>query len=47
MKNENHHQDEGEDDVTPEERAERARWLVSGGKDSRVAIWPLKSFEKT
>ncbi|EPQ52637.1 WD-40 repeat-containing protein [Gloeophyllum trabeum ATCC 11539] len=36
-----------DDDMTEEEREERTRWLVSGGRDCRVAIWPLMSFAKT
>ncbi|KAH9856558.1 WD-40 repeat-containing protein [Lenzites betulinus] len=39
--------DEDEDGMTEEERVERARWLVSGGQDRRVAIWPLMDFGKT
>ncbi|KAI0635762.1 WD-40 repeat-containing protein [Trametes polyzona] len=40
-------EEEDEDDMTEEERAERTRWLVSGGQDSRVAIWSLIDFSKT
>jgi hypothetical protein len=40
-------QDEDEDEeMTPAEKEERARWLISGGKESRVCIWALISFEK-
>lgn len=35
-----------EDEMSWEEKAERNRWLVSGAKDNRVAIWSLISFEK-
>ncbi|KAG5644377.1 hypothetical protein DXG03_008605 [Asterophora parasitica] len=35
------------DEMDDEERAGRARWLVCGGKDGRVSIWELISFEKT
>ncbi|KAI0360022.1 WD-40 repeat-containing protein [Trametes cingulata] len=36
-----------DDDMTEREKAERTRWLVSGGQDSRVAIWSLMNFGKT
>jgi hypothetical protein len=37
--------DEDEDDeMTMGEKTRRARWLVSGGKDGRVAIWELMDF---
>ncbi|TFK49603.1 WD-40 repeat-containing protein [Heliocybe sulcata] len=35
------------EDITEEEKATRSRWLVSGGRDSRVAVWPLMSFTRT
>lgn len=35
-----------DDDWTPEEKAERERWLVAGGKDYRVSIWSLITFSK-
>ncbi|KAI0300842.1 WD-40 repeat-containing protein [Russula brevipes] len=35
---------DGDDMMTAEERARRSRWLVSGGKDGRVAVWALKDF---
>ncbi|KDR76271.1 hypothetical protein GALMADRAFT_247578 [Galerina marginata CBS 339.88] len=39
--------DESEDeDMSLEEKLERSRWLVAGGKDNRVSIWSLMSFEK-
>ncbi|KAI0768148.1 WD-40 repeat-containing protein [Trametes elegans] len=37
---------EDEDEVTEREKAERTNWLVSGGLDSRVAIWYLMTFGK-
>ncbi|KAF8440495.1 WD40-repeat-containing domain protein [Boletus edulis BED1] len=37
---------DGEDDMTNEEKRRRGRWLVTAGKDSRVSIWGLMSFEK-
>ncbi|KAG5635284.1 hypothetical protein H0H81_011822 [Sphagnurus paluster] len=36
-------EDEGMGSV---EKAERARWLVGGGKDNRVSIWSLITFNK-
>ena len=45
--NEAGEEEEDEDDMTEEERSERTRWLVSGGQDSRVAIWSLIDFSKT
>ncbi|KAH9945340.1 WD-40 repeat-containing protein [Epithele typhae] len=36
-----------DEDMSEAEEAERARWLVSGGQDSRVAIWSLMDFSKT
>ncbi|KAJ4487745.1 WD40-repeat-containing domain protein [Lentinula aciculospora] len=39
------HEDEDED-MLDEEKLKRSRWLVSGGKDKRIAIWELISFEK-
>ncbi|KAI0661582.1 WD-40 repeat-containing protein [Cubamyces menziesii] len=35
-----------EDEMTEGEKSERTRWLVSGGQDSRVAIWSLMNFGK-
>jgi hypothetical protein len=35
-----------DDDLSAEERAGRRLWLASGGKDSRVCIWPLLSFSR-
>ena len=40
--------DEGSDDeMSKNEKATRARWLVGGGKDNRISIWSLISFTKT
>jgi len=36
--------DEDEDEMTMAEKARRARWLVSGGKDGRVVVWELMDF---
>jgi ASTRA-associated protein 1 len=35
-----------DEDYELEELIARGQWLVSGGKDSRVCIWPLISFSK-
>lgn len=35
-----------DEDLSTEEKAGRRLWLASGGKDSRVCIWPLSSFSK-
>lgn len=35
-----------DEDLSAEEKARRCLWLASGGKDSRVCIWPLSSFSK-
>ena len=40
-------EDEDQYEMSEEEKAERVRWLVGGGKDSRVTMWQLTSFEKT
>ena len=39
-------EEDDEDEMTEEEKSERTRWLVSGGQDSRVAIWSLMNFGK-
>ena len=36
--------DEGDDEMSGEEKARRSRWLVSGGKDGRVVVWGLMDF---
>ncbi|KAN0092896.1 WD40-repeat-containing domain protein [Tylopilus felleus] len=38
--------DSNEDDMTDEEKRQRGRWLVAAGKDNRVSMWGLMSFEK-
>jgi len=35
-----------DDEMTTGEKARRARWLVSGGKDGRVVIWELMDFNR-
>lgn len=35
---------EEEDEMDEGEKEKRGRWLVSGGKDGRVAIWELMDF---
>ncbi|KAI9000630.1 WD-40 repeat-containing protein [Trametes punicea] len=40
-------EEDEDDEMTEHEKAERTRWLVSGGQDSRVAIWSLMSFGTT
>ncbi|KAI0321778.1 WD40 repeat-like protein [Amylostereum chailletii] len=35
-----------DEDMTSSEKRARARWLVSGGKDGRVAIWELVDFSR-
>jgi hypothetical protein len=35
-----------EDDMTGEEKRQRGQWLIAAGKDNRVSIWGLMSFEK-
>ncbi|EIW57400.1 WD-40 repeat-containing protein [Trametes versicolor FP-101664 SS1] len=39
--------EESDDEMTEQEKTDRTRWLVSGGRDSRVAIWSLINFAKT
>jgi len=36
--------DDDDDEMSAEEKAHRSRWLVSGGKDGRVAVWALMDF---
>jgi len=47
---ERHAADEGksedDDDMTNEEKRQRGRWLIVAGKDYRVSIWGLISFDK-
>ena len=35
-----------DDEMDKEEMEARNRWLVGGGKDSRVSIWALMDFER-
>lgn len=39
-------EDEDGMEMTKAEKAERARWLLGGGKDGRVSIWTLIDFER-
>lgn len=36
-----------EDEMSTDDKAAHARWLAVGGKDHRVSIWSLMSFERT
>ncbi|KAF9223833.1 WD40 repeat-like protein [Gyrodon lividus] len=38
--------EDDEDDMSDDEKRQRARWIVTAGKDYRVSIWGLISFEK-
>jgi hypothetical protein len=40
--------DDGYDDeeMGPEEKLERSRWLMAGAKDNRISIWHLMSLQK-
>ena len=38
--------DSDDEELTSEEKLNRSRWLFAGGKDNRVSIWPLMSFDK-
>jgi len=38
--------DSDDEELSKEEKLNRSRWLFAGGKDSRVSIWPLMSFDK-
>ena len=35
-----------EDEMSRDDEMNRARWLVGAGKDHRVSIWALMSFDK-
>jgi hypothetical protein len=35
-----------DEEMGPEEKLERSRWLIAGAKDGRVSIWALMSFQK-
>lgn len=37
---------DGDDEMTEAEKAERQHWLITGSKDNRIAIWTLVDFEK-
>jgi WD40 repeat protein len=37
---------EDDEEMGPEEKLERSRWLMAGAKDGRISIWPLMSFQK-
>ncbi|KIK57640.1 hypothetical protein GYMLUDRAFT_228597 [Collybiopsis luxurians FD-317 M1] len=39
--------DDDDDDMLDEDKIKRGRWLISGGKDKRIAIWELISFERS
>ncbi|CCM03104.1 uncharacterized protein FIBRA_05224 [Fibroporia radiculosa] len=36
--------EDSEDEMGDEEKADRSRWLAAGGQDGRVTVWPLMSF---
>ncbi|KAG9050939.1 ASTRA complex subunit [Tulasnella sp. UAMH 9824] len=38
--------DEDDDELGPEDKEKRTRWLISAGVDKRVAIWELMDFTK-
>ena len=38
--------DSDDEELSNEEKLNRSRWLFAGGKDNRVSIWPLISFDK-
>ena len=38
--------DSDDEELSSEEKLNRSRWLFAGGKDNRVSIWPLMSFDK-
>lgn len=35
-----------DEEMRPEEKLERSRWLIAGAKDNRISIWHLMSFQK-
>jgi ASTRA-associated protein 1 len=37
---------ESDEELDEGDKRKRGQWLVSGGKDNRIAIWPLMSFTK-
>ena len=38
--------DSDDEELSNEEKLNRSRWLVAGGKDNRVSVWFLISFNK-
>lgn len=40
-------EDSDEEGIDAAEKTKRGRWLASGSRDGRVAIWALMNFEKT
>ena len=38
--------DDDDDEFNFNEKEDRTRWLLGGGKDNRVTVWSLISFEK-
>lgn len=39
--------DDDDDEFNFDEKEDRTRWLLGGGKDNRVTVWSLISFEKS
>ncbi|KDQ57356.1 hypothetical protein JAAARDRAFT_293291 [Jaapia argillacea MUCL 33604] len=39
--------EDSEDEMSEEEKNERSRWLASGGRDTRVAVWVLMNFSRS
>jgi hypothetical protein len=35
-----------DEEMGPEEKLERSRWLIAGAKDNRISIWHLMNFQK-
>ena len=40
-------EEDAEEEMSEEERADRRRWLAVGSQDNRVSLWSLISFGKT
>ena len=40
-------EDDEDNDMLNEDKLKRSRWLISGGKDKRIAIWELISFVRS
>ena len=36
---------DSDDDITTSDKASISRWLLAGGKDNRVSVWTLMSFD--